>query len=347
MLNNYSKQTKILESTANKSMGWFESHKIVHDDIDKALIGFNELQFAIPIFGGTSDEFTTIKPWHHIFFEAEQDLDSAILLLLSGFYKDSFRSIRSFLELHVFALYNFVNEDNKYFQNWLEGKAPTPKLGEMLKILNSKSEAFKILSQKTKWDKEVESLYKELSGFMHTRGALHTHTALRNSNQTVFSEIGVSTGASFLLNTIRLAGMGFVVNFPMSFQPLPLFDKFAFNQPVGGFLDKGQVEMVKAIFQNNILKEIAEICLSNNDADSLAEGVKSMPDLTEEEVLNSLKKTLESEEFKNNRKEILKMIKNNEFVKACAFVSAAQRAMMRAMTGILFNPFYASYKGKK
>jgi len=76
------------------------------------------------------------------------------------------------------------------------------------------------------------------------------------------------------------------------------------------------------------------------DSSSLSEGVKSMPNLTEEEIIQSLKKTLESEEFKSNKEEILQMIKNDDMDKAFAFVLTTQRAMMRALTGILFNPFY-------
>ena len=34
------------------------------------------------------------------------------------------------------------------------------------------------------------------------------------------------------------------------------------------------------------------------------------------------------------------MIKNDDMDKAFAFVLTTQRAMMRALTGILFNPFY-------
>lgn len=346
MLDNYFNQTKILESTAEKSIFWLKSNEAVYNDIDKALGGFNELQFAIPIFGGSGDKFSTIQPWHHIFFEAEQDLDSAILLLLTGFYKDSFRSIRSFLELHVFALYNFVDEDNNDFQDWLHGKKHTPRLGDLIKTLNKKSEAINILNQKLGWDNEVELLYRELSGFMHTRGASHTHTSLRSSNQTVFSETGIKAGTSLLLKAIRLAGMGSAVSFPMSFQSLPLFDKFAFSQPAGGFLDEGQVKNIKAMFPDNTSREILEICLSDDNATSLAEEVKSMPDLTKEEVFNSFKQTLESEEFKNSKEEILQMIKNDELGRAFSLVLCMQRAMMRSINGILFNPFYEAYKDK-
>jgi hypothetical protein len=340
MLNNYFKQTKGFESTVEKSEAWLGLHDSIKNDLNKALSGLNQLSFAIPIFGGSGDEFKTIQPWHHIFFEADQDLDSAILLLMMGFYKDSFRSLRSFLELNIFALFSFVSENKINFEEWLNGKTHTPGVSDMLQKLIEKSTDFKTLNEKLDWNKEVKSLYKELSGFMHTQGALHTHTSLRNSNTTSFSETGIQIGTELLLRTIRLTSMGFAVNFPMSFQPLPLFEKFAFSPPAGGFLDEGQVESVKSIFPDEVSKKVSAICLANENANSLADGVRSMLDQTEEEIFESLKRTLESDEFKNSREEILKMIKDGEYGKAIAFVTATQRAMMRAINGILFNPFY-------
>jgi hypothetical protein len=346
MFDNYFKQTKGFDSTVEKSRVWLESHTSIKDDLGKALNGLSQLSFAIPIFGGSGDEFKTIQPWHHVFFEADQDLDSAILLLLMGFYKDSFRSLRSFLELNIFALYSFVNEDNTNFQEWLNGKVHTPGVGDMLQKLSDKSSDFKILNKELDWNKEIKSLYKELSGFMHTQGAIHTHTSLRNSNTTSFSETGIQIGAELLLRTIRLTTMGFAVNFPMSFHPLPLFEKFAFSPPAGGFLDEGQVESIKSIFSDEDSKKISLICLANEDANSLVEGVISMPDQTEEDIFESLKRTLESDEFKNSREDILKMIKDGEYGKAVAFVTATQRAMMRAINGILFNPFYETGRSR-
>jgi hypothetical protein len=141
--------------------------------------------------------------------------------------------------------------------------------------------------------------------------------------------------------------MGFAVNFPMSFHPLPLFDKFAFNSPAGGFLDEDQVESIKFIFPEEVSKKISTICLANEKACSLADGVRSMPDLTEEEIFESLRETLESDEFKNSRGDILEMIKNGEYGKAIAYVTATQRAMMRAINSILYNPFYEARAHRK
>lgn len=149
-------------------------------------------------------------------------------------------------------------------------------------------------------------------------------------------------GAELVLRSIRLATMGFTVNFPMALHPLPLFEKFAFSPPAGGFLDESQVESVVAIFPDEVSKILSEICLSDEDASSLAEGVRSMPDQTEEEIFESLKRTLEGDEFKNSKEDIIKMIKDGEYDKATAFVTAMQRAMMRAINGILYNPFYGA-----
>lgn len=340
MLDNYLKQTESFGSTVEKSKSWFGSKKQLKSDLDKALTGLNQLPFAIPIFGGNGDQFKTIDPWHHVFFEAEQDLDSSILLLTMGFYKDSLRSLRSYLELNIFALYNFVSEDNDSFEEWLKGKVHTPGVGDLLEKLSERSAKFKVLNEQFNWNKEVKSLYRELSGFMHTQGSLHTHTSLRNSNTTSFSEVGIQISTELLLRAIRLCSMGFVVNFPMSLHPLPLFEKFAFSPPAGGFLDEGQVENIKAIFPDDIAKKLSEICLKDEDSNSLSDGVISMPDQTEEEIFQSLKRTLESDEFKNSKDEILQMIKDGEYGKAISFVTAIQRSFMRAINGILFNPFY-------
>jgi hypothetical protein len=340
MISNYLKQIEGLSKTAQKSADWLKNNKAVSDDADNALSGFNELMFAIPIFGGSGENYKSIEPWHHLFFEAEQDLDSAVLLLLTGFYKDSFRSLRSFLELHIFSLYHYANDDKDNFQVWLEGKANTPRMGDLLKTLSKKSEHIRTLNDKLQWNTEVDLLYKELSGFMHTQGASHTHTSLRSSNMTSFSEIGIDTGIKFLLKALRLASMAFTVNFPMSLHPLPLFEKFAFSPPAGGFLEEDQVHRIKNIFSNEISEVLSGICLSNEDANALAEGVKSMYDLSEEEIFESLKKVIESKEFVKSKPEIIQMIKDNQINKAFAYVQAMQRAMMRTVTMVLYNPFY-------
>lgn len=339
-IDNYFSQINGLNETSNKSREWIKNNQDDCIEINVILRGFSELLFAIPIFGESGDKYVNMHPWHHLFFEAEQDLDAAILLLMLGFYKDSFRSLRSFLELYIFGLYNFISGDEKSFQIWLHGETGTPKFGQLVEALLKKSAYFKLIDKQIDWSKKIKSSYKELSGFIHTRGAFYTNTAIRNSNLTCFSETGIKTGIKNLVEVIRLVSMGFVVNFPMSFYGLPLFEKFAFSPPVGGFLEEDQVERIKSIFPEDVLEKLSKICFSNEDARSLAEGVRSMRDLSAEEIYTSFNKTLESDLFKNNKKEILQLMDGERTVEAFTIMQAINRASIRALTSALFNPFH-------
>lgn len=329
-----------LNETSNKSKEWIKDNQDDCADLNIILRGFNELLFAIPIFGGSGDKYVNMHPWHHLFFEAEQDLDASFLLLMLGFYKDSFRSMRSFLELYIFGLYNFISEDEESFKSWLHGETGTPNFGHLLDVMLKKSEYFQSLDKQLNWSSKVKTAYKELSGFIHTRGAFYTNTALRNSNLTCFSESGIKTGIKKLAEVIRLVSMGFVVNFPMSFHELPLFEKFAFSPPVGGFLEGDQVERIKLIFPGDVLEKLSKICFSNEDASSLADGVRSMRDLSAEEIYESFKRNLESDFLKNSKKEILSLINSDRTMEAFTIMQAINRASTRALTSVLFNPFH-------
>lgn len=148
------------------------------------------------------------------------------------------------------------------------------------------------------------------------------------------------SGVDSLLMAVRLVGMGFAVSFPMSFHPLPLFEKFAFSQPCGGFLDEGQVERVRRIFPNTVSQELERICLADDEAQSLAAGVTSMPDLSEEQVVQSLLLALEDIESVEFKRKIIFMVQDSQFGEACALLLAMQRATVRAITSITFNPFH-------
>lgn len=285
-IDSYLKQAKELSAVTGQSETWLIDNRETRARLNSVLVGFDEIPAAIPVFFGVGGKLTQVPPWHQLFFEAIQDLDSALLLLLMGFYKDSHRSLRSFIELHTFGVHQSMSEDEKYFRDWLQGEVRTPQFYNMINAVSKKSIRIQAINEKFNWSVELISLYKKLFGFIHTRGAFHTHTFLRHSNVTSFSELGMRSGVDSLLMAVRLVGMGFAVSFPMSFHPLPLFEKFAFSQPCGGFLDEGQVERVRRIFPNTVSQELERICLADDEAQSLAAGVTSMPDLSEEQVVH-------------------------------------------------------------
>lgn len=124
MYEEYKTITKNIESVAEKSIEWLESHEMDNKEIASLVFAFKEIQFSIPLAiedlkETYNDEF--VPPWYYLVHEAEQELDSARALLLIGMYKDSLRSLRSFIELNLFAIYFFVKRDREMFTKWLSG----------------------------------------------------------------------------------------------------------------------------------------------------------------------------------------------------------------------------------
>ncbi len=76
--------------------------------------------------------------------------------------------------------------------------------------------------------------------------------------------------------------IGVILQPPVAYQYTPIGDKFGLNAPVGGFLNPGQVERVKEIFDeetNTLLQNISD---ADPEATELAQWVQSFPDITEE-----------------------------------------------------------------
>jgi hypothetical protein len=337
----YVSQSKGLYGIVTKSEEWLDKHKATQSDIKNARNGIDQMLFAIPtFFAPIGKELTTIQPWHQLIFEAGQELDSAFMLLFNGFYKDSFRAMRSFLELMLFSLSNFTEEDKVYFSEWLAGKKSTPKLAKLLDSISVK-EGIKELNKRLNWKDDVLALHYELSGYIHTRGARHTNTSLRNSNLVEFSEMGLERGVDLLLRTMRRSAEAFVAVFPMALRPLPLLDKFAFNPPVGGFLDGGQVDGVKAIFEKRALDVLFGVVAADVDATSMVEWVMSRPDVSEEEFAKSMRETLFSEGYEGLSDNILDLIRKGEIELAVSTLVAAQRALSQAFAAAL-NPFHVA-----
>ena len=91
---------------------------------------------------------------------------------------------------------------------------------------------------------------------------------------------------------------------------------------------------------------LQEICDSDEETQERALGILSMPDISEDELVQSFHTTLNSQGFENMKGPILEMVKNGELEKAISYTSATQRAMMRAITSLLYNPFYTALDDK-
>lgn len=343
----YINQVEGLSGVSQASRAWLLKNEERSASLDRALRGFDQLLFAIPQFSDVGGAYRDVPPWYHVFTEASQELDSAVMLLLMGFYKDSYRSLRSFVELYVFGMPIYVKDNDDMFQGWLRGKVRTPPFATLPDTMCSNSEAVQNLTSTLCWKADAQALYTMLSGYIHTRGAAHTHAALKQGNIASFNEVGLRTGVDALLKSIRNIGMAFAVCFPMSFFPLPLRRKFGFSPPVGGFLDEGEVRSIRDMFAIDTAEKIESICQSDEQAASLANSILSLPDKSDLEIFESLRDSLDTEPLSGMRDRIMEMLKQDDYETAFATVHAAQRATIRSISFLLFNPFLAYTPSEK
>ena len=84
---------------------------------------------------------------------------------------------------------------------------------------------------------------------------------------------------------------------------------------------------------------LSQIVTSDVEAESRVEWVMARPDVSEEELAESMRRVIEGEEFSDVRETILKFIKNGELDQAIGTVVAIQRAATGAFAAAFYNPF--------
>jgi hypothetical protein len=109
--------------------------------------------------------------------------------------------------------------------------------------------------------------------------------------------------------------------------------KFAFSPPAGDFLDEFQVEQVNKIFPARYRKILKNMSDNNDKVKFHIDWVLSMPNLSQEETMQSLEKTLDS--FPEQREEVYALIKEGKTDLAFALTTAIQRSFLSASLPLL------------
>jgi len=320
--------SKSITQCVDQTNQWFSTHNGTGKSLNRCLIGFNELVLAVP--STIDNEYGLIPPWLYLFHEADQELDSTITQLYSGMYKESLRTLRSFIELNLLGIHYFTTEDKADFLKWLFGQKNTPYCKQLLDGLVRDNEQIKKLDN-IGWSKSIYDIYKELSAFVHTSGNDGSFLALRDSNILQFNTKGIEHVMPLLILSIQLVSAARVACFPMSLRPLPLFEKFGFGGPASGFFEDDQVNRVIDIFTSDsqYTALLKKICDEDEHTNNLVDGIRSLPDLSLNEISDSFKKWLDSTEDIKEREKIKQSLKGKDPDTAYAMVKAMQRAFIK------------------
>lgn len=316
-----------------ESEKWFKKHKKIKEDILRYIIGFDDL---ILIFPSTLESYGFLPPWIYLYHEANQEIESSIVLALSGMYKESLRTLRSFIELNLLSIYYFSTKDYEDFKKWLNGEKRTPQCKLLIQKILENNEKIKKLEQ-INWSESVYNIYKDLSKFVHTGGRNGSFNTLRDSNQIQFNERGLSYSMKEIILTLKYLSAAWVACFPLSIKPLPIFSKFAFNPPASGFFDYGQVDIIISMFKEdkklkNLLSKIGD---EDEESNSIAESILSLPNLKEKEIIKSFNNYVESIGGGEEKAKFLMSIKNETPENIITIINARQRAFLKATAPLL------------
>lgn len=274
IINNHDK----IEASYATSLQYLEEHGELREKIANALLAYHEIGSLIP------QTTTNVLSGHYLpYSESYLELESSLQLCMEGFYKYAFMALRSVLELGILGVY-FAVDDREH-------EEVRPWLASQTKIWFKKAlKRIKRLDNYEKFDNRfglssrIETTYDSMCAFVHTRGYLHTSQGIAGSNCNKFSIKSFNRYCEVMPSAVSDVIIVLLLKYPIGMQPLPLFEKFGLNAPVGGLLESAEVEAINAILrpeERDFLKQ-----LSDNDpiVRRIKEQIESMPDISKEEL---------------------------------------------------------------
>ena len=194
------------------------------------------------------------------YFESYHEFENSLLLGLQGFYRHSFYGLRSMIELGVLTIfYDREGNAGKEIRDWLMSNEETPWFKEMLKrifnIIQFK-EYNKIFALKN----ELQSLYSEISDWVHVRGLKFSSRELNMSNVNNFIQKSFELYVNLLERSIIALTQLFLLHFPLGCQGVPyaVADEIA-----GGFVTDHQSNLIQCIISKERREKLKELSDNN------------------------------------------------------------------------------------
>lgn len=246
-------------------------------DLDRYCCAYHTLLQIIP------ENAERIMSGHTFpFIESYEDLEKSFQLACLGFYKASFVSLRSVLELGLLSVYwNRQNEAHIEVRSWVKSKEDTPYKKHIIDGLLS-MEDFKTFQNQIDITSEIEELYGQFSNYVHTKGVKYSSRASSLSNINNFSEKGFNRWIDLMRNTVRIVVTCHLIKYPVSLCNLPIDEKFGLNTPMG-LINPHETEYLINILPSEYQTVLKVISENNVEAQDVAKWVYSLPDVTEEE----------------------------------------------------------------
>jgi hypothetical protein len=269
--------SKHCNETLEQSLKYLSSGDIVARKITNAFCAFRE---ARQVYPWTEDNLLSGERVPIV--EAEETNETLLFQLFTGMYKLSFQLLREILELVLLQFYIYLGQDRRFLDEWLRAERDTPPRKKLESVLRTSS-LYELASQSLELDSKLDTIYKTLSGYTHTKGFVHSHQGLKTANMPVFSTIALRSFSEIYFITIKYCVSLIAIHFPNAIIGFPVYEKFGYGGPVF-FIDQDQAEQVRAIFTDAELSVLEYVASQNTEFQQLMSIIEAMPDLTKEEI---------------------------------------------------------------
>jgi hypothetical protein len=264
------------------SEDYLKNNSTIEEKISELNWAYNSISKLIPT---TMENFTS----GHLFpyMESWDELQISFNLMMFGFYKQSFISLRNALELGLLSVYYNINDEGHHeIQEWLRSKetweAQTPRADKIWRILTS-NENINSFERKFNLRKRFDEL-GFLHNYVHTKGIKFSNRLgiLKSNFQTFeieFFEKWIETYSEIITIIITLH----ILKFPIAVYRYNWYVKCGIDNPYP-VLDESEINRILGILPNDYAMSLIEIGESDKNSQELFNYILNLPDITEDEV---------------------------------------------------------------
>ncbi|WP_144756800.1 hypothetical protein [Curtobacterium pusillum] len=216
----------------------------------------------------------------HPLFEAEADLRASTTQVRFGLYKQALSGLRGVLELGLLSVYWDIDDTAHIdIQDWLQGREDTPGFSAVGRKLLKLPAVQAALERDPDLFERGKSLYREISGFAHSRGYRKSTAGLvLQSNRPLFSADAMLKWVTLRDRVLNLVLIFHLLKYPSGLQVTPLSQKLGMNTPVGGFVEPSVRDRFLAHLGPSMAAILQEISDADERAQSAANYFQNLPD---------------------------------------------------------------------
>lgn len=268
-----------IDEALRASQAYYENNSGFSTMLDQVFLALRAVEDLIP---QTLDRFGSGH-----FFPAAESVTEAELsyqLAMRAFYREAFVAARAFMELGLLSVF-WDKDDTAHLniQAWLKSHEDTPFFKKKLLKAILSIPSFATFQSRFDYYSWAENRYDFLSDFAHIKGVAYSNRGMWQSNIPRFNEDSLRLWADTFQDVAQLVVVAHIVKYPISLQNTPIDEKFGLNSPVGSFLRPDQADQIRAFIPEIMLRHLQQISDDDPAAVALAQQIRAMPDITEEQ----------------------------------------------------------------